>query len=60
MIPHLIGFLALTLAVGAVNLCLSEPLERDFKREFLNYGLVVGGGIMLFTGFIVLLTALFL
>ena len=60
MIAHIIGFLALTLAVGAVNLSLSEPLEREFKREFINYGLVVGGGIMLFTAFVVLLTALFI
>jgi len=59
-LPHLLLFLAVTLGVGAVNLSLSEPLERGFGREFVNYALVVGGGIAAFTAAIVALTALFI
>ncbi len=60
MITHIIVFLILTLSVGAVNLSLSEPLERPFPKEFLNYALVVAGGIMAFTALIMTVTALFL
>jgi hypothetical protein len=59
-LPHLLLFLAVTLGVGAVNLTLSEPLERGFAREFANYAVVVGGGIAAFTAVIMGLSALFL
>ncbi len=56
---HVLVFLVLTLTVGAVNLSLSEPLERPFAKEFANYALVVAGGIMAFTAMIMTLMALF-
>ena len=60
MILSLIGFLVLILAIGAVSLTLSEPLERPFSREFVNYGVVVGGSILGFTAVIGLLSAIFI
>ena len=60
MALHLILFAAVTLGVGAVNLTLSEPLERSFPREYANYAVVVGGGIVAFTGLVMLLSSFFL
>lgn len=60
MAIHLLLFLTVTLGVGAVNLTLSEPLDRPFWREFANYAIVVAGGIAAFTGLVVGLSALFL
>jgi hypothetical protein len=60
MIAHVLLFIIVTLGVGAVNLALSEPLDRPFSREFANYAVVVGGGIALFTAVVMILSALFL
>ncbi len=60
MISHLLFYVLLILAVGAVTLALSEPLERTFRREFSSYLLVVGGGIAVFTVVIMLLSAIFI
>lgn len=59
MILHALFFLVVTLAVGAVNLVLSEPLDRPFLREFANYTIVVGGGIVAFTAVIMGLASAF-
>jgi len=60
LLPHLLLFFAVTLGVGAVNLALSEPLDRGFGREFANYAVVVAGGIAAFTAVVMGLSALFL
>lgn len=60
MIFHVLLFAVVTLGVGAVNLSLSEPLERSFGREFANYAVVVGGGIVAFTALVMVLAAVFL
>ncbi len=60
MITHILLYIILVLAVGAVTLTLSEPLERTFRREFTSYFLVVGGGIAAFTCVIMLLSAIFI
>jgi hypothetical protein len=60
VIFHVILFLAVTLGVGAVNLTLSEPLDRPFAREFANYAIVVGGGIVAFTAVVMVVSLLLL
>ncbi|MCI0650913.1 MAG: hypothetical protein L0Z55_03400 [Planctomycetes bacterium] len=59
MSEQVLLFVAVTVTVGLVSLAVSGESKRSLVREFVSYLAIVVGGIALFTGGIVALSAAF-